>query len=559
MRGGAFEREMAGFADDGHELLRREDGLLLTALSDQSRDLRRIGFVSQIQKRIGQIALAHAVDQRMCRLATRRVHSHIQRPGLPVRKPAGRIINLRTGNAQVGQNTVHALDPVHRENRGQRREIAVVQVEFATDFLELLPRQFQIGRVHIQTDQPATRTDFPQQRGGMPAQSHRAIDDDIPSFRPKRLKHLSQQHRDMAHLSPHAPPHTRRTSFAPAQHCPLTVFVGTLNSHSGRQQEMDMSTQPANINRRRFLKSSLAASSIALSGLSFEEQALLAQQNQAATPAPAVQGQSFPAGKIGNVTISRLICGGNLISGFAHSRDLIYVSTFLRRYFADEKVHETLALCESQGLNTTILRLDKDTRRILTSYWKKPGAKIQWIAQIAIDERDLSDVKLAIDTGAVGVYTHGGVADRLVAAKKLDILAKFLDLARQNKVIAGIAGHQLAVPVACEQAGLNPDFYMKTFNSKEYWSAKHPEEHDNVWDLDPKGTREFMATVPRPWIAYKVLGAGAIHPSDGFSYAYRNGADFLCVGMFDFQVAEDVGLARKALEAAQTRNRPWRA
>jgi len=319
-----------------------------------------------------------------------------------------------------------------------------------------------------------------------------------------------------------------------------------------------MSQAPANINRRRFLKSSLAASSAAIAGLSFEEQSLMAQQARPAQIAPKSDGRPFPTGKIGNVTISRLICGGNLISGFAHSRDLIYVSRFLKQYFTDEKVHETLALCESLGINTAILRLDGDTRRILTNYWKR-GGKIQWIAQIAVDERDLSDVKLAINTGAVGVYTHGGVADRLVAAKKLDVLAKFLELARQNKVIAGVAGHKLAVPVACEQAGINPDFYMKTFNSREYWSAKHPEEHDNVWDDDPKATGAFMANVQRPWIAYKILGAGAIHPKDGFGYAYRNGADFICVGMFDFQVSEDVELARQAVESAQGRQRPWQA
>ena len=61
----------------------------------------------------------------------------------------------------------------------------------------------------------------------------------------------------------------------------------------------------------------------------------------------------------------------------------------------------------------------------------------------------------------------------------------------------------------------------------------------------------------KPWIAYKVLGAGAIHPREGFQYAFENGADFICVGMFDFQVAEDVELARAAIQKAQRRERDW--
>jgi len=66
-----------------------------------------------------------------------------------------------------------------------------------------------------------------------------------------------------------------------------------------------------------------------------------------------------------------------------------------------------------------------------------------------------------------------------------------------------------------------------------------------------------MARVKKPWIAYKILGAGAIPPREGFEYAFRNGADFICVGMFDFQVAEDVEIASAAVAGARTRSRAW--
>lgn len=320
-----------------------------------------------------------------------------------------------------------------------------------------------------------------------------------------------------------------------------------------------MSEQPNHLDRRGFLKSSLFASSLAV-GASFEENALLAQQAQTADRQPAPTPKDFPQAKIGHLSISRLICGGNLISGFAHSRDLIYVSKLLQQYFTDDKVCDTLALCEANGINTAILRLDANTLRILNKYWKERGGKIQWIAQVSITERDLeTELKMAIDNGAVGAYTHGGVGDAFVKLKKVDVLGKAVDFIKKNKAIAGIAGHQLAVPIACEAAGIKPDFYMKTFNSKDYWSAQHPQENDNVWDQDPAQTIEFMAKVTCPWIAYKVLGAGAIRPEEGFRYAYKNGADLLCVGMFDFQIADDAQIAQKALEVAKNRPRPWRA
>ena len=315
---------------------------------------------------------------------------------------------------------------------------------------------------------------------------------------------------------------------------------------------------PSTLNRRGFLKRSALASPAAVLAFRFEERALLARQMQSATaPATAPPARPFPQGKLGKLAVSRLICGGNLISGFAHSRDLIYVSPLLKHYFTDEKVFETLALCEAHGINTVILRLDDDTLRILGNYRKQRGSRIQWLAQAKITAEDFSDIPRAVEHGALGVYVHGGVCDTLVEKGETGVLVKAVGAIKKAGVIAGIAAHSLDVVKACERANVAPDFYMKTFNSKRYWSAGPMPRHDSVWEETPEETRAFMDEVERPWIAYKVLGAGAIHPREGFPYAFQNGADFLCVGMFDFQVAEDVELARLALEKCRSRSRAW--
>ena len=311
------------------------------------------------------------------------------------------------------------------------------------------------------------------------------------------------------------------------------------------------------VDRRGFLRKSVLASSGAVLSFRFEEQALLAQQQPKATTPPPKPRQDFPRGRIGKLSISRLICGGNLISGFAHSRDLLYVSPLLKHYFTDEKIFETLALCEAHGINTAILRLDADTLRLLKAYWKERGGKIQWIAQCKIQEDDFDDLQRAVDAGAVAAYVHGGVGDDLVEKGRVDVLGKAVQLIKGQGVPAGVAGHSIEVPKACEQAKIDADFYLKTFNSKRYWSAGPMPRNDSVWEETPQETTAFMQEVDKPWIAYKVLGAGAVHPSEGFRYAYQNGADFLCVGMFDFQVAEDVQIAHSALERVELRNRPW--
>lgn len=261
----------------------------------------------------------------------------------------------------------------------------------------------------------------------------------------------------------------------------------------------------------------------------------------------------LPYGKIGNVTLSRMILGGNLMGGWAHARDLIYVSSLVKSYHHRDKIFETLAIAERCGVNTVLT--NPLLCGVVNDYWRN-GGRIQFISDCG-GKNVLDMIQKSIDNGACACYIQGAVADKLVREQKFDLIAQGLELIRRNKLPAGIGGHQLATVQACVERGLRPDFWMKTLHQTNYWSAAPTPEHDNIWCDDPVATAEYMKQLKEPWIAFKVLAAGALHPKVGFKHAFEAGADFICVGMYDFQMVEDVNIAIDVFKGGLVRQRQW--
>jgi hypothetical protein len=287
----------------------------------------------------------------------------------------------------------------------------------------------------------------------------------------------------------------------------------------------------------------------------------------------------LPTGRLGNLQVTRLFLGCNQVSGYAHCRDLTYVNRLMNEYQTDERVLHTWQLCEEHGINTLLSDPFEKPVRLMKRYRKERGGKIQWISEIhprkyQYDIRlpDLKeDLKKVLDNEPHALYIQGAICDAFVDRGLIEELGEALDLMVQSGLPSGLGAHSVETPKACMKAGLQPDFFMKTFHSDDYWSAtpraqriefnvdtRSSTNHDNIWDIKPEVTREVMAGFQRPWIAFKVMAAGAIPPEKAFRFAFQGGADFICAGIFDFQVAEDVGIAKKVLAERLDRERPWR-
>ena len=281
----------------------------------------------------------------------------------------------------------------------------------------------------------------------------------------------------------------------------------------------------------------------------------------------------LPEGKLGNLTISRLIMGCNPLIAWSHARDLIYPNRLMRAYNTDDRVVLTLHLGRQAGINALVLTTDAFP--VFDKYRKAYSDKIQAICMATMPAKDiLSNINLAVDKGADAIYIHGRVCDAYARAGNMDELGKAVDHIRKQGLQAGIGAHCLETIQKCEKDNFPSDFYMKTFHHDQYWSAlpegnrepyieigpsyiDHNKYCDNMWDLFPGRTVEFMKGVKKPLVAFKILAAGAIHPKVGFRYAFENGADFICVGMFDFQVVENVNTTSEILGDLMKRERQW--
>lgn len=281
----------------------------------------------------------------------------------------------------------------------------------------------------------------------------------------------------------------------------------------------------------------------------------------------------IPEGKLGKLSITRMIMGSNQINGYAHARDLRYANTLFKAYNTEEKVLETLHLCEQAGINTAFMT--NINYPLFNRYKNDNSSRMQSICQTYLRDTDfLGDIDKAIGNGADTLYIQGGEGDRYVREGKVSMLGKALEHIKKQGYMAGVGAHSLEVIKTCESEGLPADYYVKTFHHDKYWSAHpesrrvefsvdvkrsadHDEIHDNMFDLFPTRTTEFMKSLKKPWIAFKVLAGGAILPQDGFRFAFENGADFICVGMFDFQVVDNVNTVIKVLAELKNRQREW--
>ena len=283
----------------------------------------------------------------------------------------------------------------------------------------------------------------------------------------------------------------------------------------------------------------------------------------------------MPKGKLGKYEISRLVLGCNPMGGWSHSRDLPYVGQLSKHWHTETKMKETWALAEQAGIN--FCNLVEFQYKSFNEFKKETGSKMLNVCQCSIGSPNdrLAPVKKAVADGADFIYIQGENVDGLAKTNAINVLLQTVDYIRSQGLLSGVGAHSIKSIQASLNVGVKPDFYYKTFHHDKYWSVTPAENrkeypsypmtpitdrnqwNDNMWDQFYEQTIETFRSIKVPMFGFKVLAAGSIQPSNGIRWAYENGADFVCLGMYDFQIVEDVNTTIDILGSLGKRERPW--
>lgn len=259
--------------------------------------------------------------------------------------------------------------------------------------------------------------------------------------------------------------------------------------------------------------------------------------------------------------VSRLICGGNPLSGISHvDRDM---DDDMLSYYTMPNLLALLDECLKNGINTFQSRGDRHQMRMYLEH-RLNGGKIQWIAQTASEFANIKANILEISRyKPIAIYHHGTHVDNSWHTGKIDQVADLVKAIKDAGFPAGIGTHIPEIVDYAEGKGWETDFYMTCFYNlaRQYKSAPAVDQDaykkDKFPKEDPPRMAEVMQKVQKPCLGFKLMAASrnCSTPEDAraaFEFAFANikPNDGVVIGMFQKyrnQVAENAAFVRDVL------------
>ncbi len=262
--------------------------------------------------------------------------------------------------------------------------------------------------------------------------------------------------------------------------------------------------------------------------------------------------------------VTRLICGGNPLSGYSHvSQEL---DKEMVAYYTMPNIQALLDECWRGGINTLVSRGDRHQMRAYLEH-RLAGGQLQWITQTASEFADIkSNVAEIAAYEPIAIYHHGTNTDNCWHAGKIDGVLEIVEAIKAAGLPAGVGTHIPEVIEYIEENDWPTDFYAACFYNlaRGYKLAPAVEQDAYAADRfpgdDPARMTEVIRQVRKPCLAFKIMAASrnCATPEStraAFQYAFDNvkAGDAVIVGMFQKhknQALENATLVRQILRQA---------
>ena len=268
----------------------------------------------------------------------------------------------------------------------------------------------------------------------------------------------------------------------------------------------------------------------------------------------------LPQIEFAGAKVSRLILGGNPISGNSHTSTALDAE--MMDYFTAENTKALLRECERCGINTIQLRGDTHVIRLLREY-RNEGGELHWIAQTASEMADQrASIRHIAGMKPIAIYHHGTETDNLWHARKTDVIRERLALMRDAGLWVGLGTHTPEVIEYAESEAWDVDFYMASAYNvyrgpRESLIISGRRKEEFYDDADRERMCSVVRATPKPCLVFKILAAGRkpAQPDglrEAFAYVLRHikPTDAVVVGMFPKhanQAAENARLVAELL------------
>lgn len=210
--------------------------------------------------------------------------------------------------------------------------------------------------------------------------------------------------------------------------------------------------------------------------------------------------------------ISRLICGGNPLSGISHFS--AEMDREMLTYYTMPRIQALLDECLRQGVNTFQTRGDRFQMRVYLEH-RLGGGEMQWIAQTASEFADIpANIREIADYEPIAIYHHGTHTDNSWHGGRIDDVKDILHAIHDRGLPAGIGTHIPEVVEYIEERNWPVDFYMLSLynlargfkaapavDRRAYAEERFPSE-------DPPRMLALVRRLAKPCLVFKVMAAG---------------------------------------------------